>query len=417
MKKFIIEGGNTLTGQIEISGDKNTAVALIPASLLSSGTINLENVPDISDVDVLSNILERLNCKIINNNGIFTIDSTNIKYNSIDKNQSVKLRASYYFMGAMLSRFKKVEIYFPGGCSIGKRPIDMHLNAFEKLGATIIENDGKILIKAKELIGTTIKQKFPSVGATINTILVSTLAKGTTIIENAAKEPQIKDLEEFLNKMGAKISGAGTDTITIEGVKCLNNCTHKVIPDRVEASTYLVLGVLIGKDLIINNLRIDHMTAIIDAMKKMKINFELGKGFIKISKSDNILPIDLVTDVYPGFITDIQQPFTLLLAKANGISTLVETIWENRFMHIPYLNEMGCNIIVDDNKITVYGPSSFKGKEVVATDLRGGVTMLVAGLIAKGTTKISEIEHILRGYENIVEKLGNIGANIKIINE
>ena len=413
MKRIIINGGKELSGTINISGAKNSAVALIPASILSDEEVTISNVPNISDIDALTEILEFLNAKINHNNDKMIIDASNIDNKEIPEEISKKLRASYYFMSALLGKYKYVEMYFPGGCNIGKRPIDQTLKAFRALGATVIEKDNKYKIYADELIGSTIDLDMPSVGATINAIFASVRAKGITTINNAAREPEICNIAEFLNKMGAKIEGYGTSTITIEGVDYLHSTNIDVIPDRIEAGTYVIIGTLLGNNLKINNLNPKHIEALLNKLKEANANIEIFDNYVITNKSENLKAIDVITAGYPGFATDLQQPLTTLLTQCDGVSHLTETIYENRFNNVEYLNKMGSNINIDNRTINIYGKTKLEGKKVKATDLRAGACMVIAGLIADGKTEIDDIEHVLRGYENIIEKLSNVGAKIE----
>lgn len=414
MKKIIIEGGNELSGTINISGAKNSAVALLPAAILSDEEVSIYNVPNISDRNALIEILELLNCKVKLHNEEMKIITKGLQNNIIPEQMGKKLRASYYFMGALLSKFKHVEMHFPGGCNIGARPIDLHLKGFEMLGATInIEND-KYIIDAKELVGTRIYLDFASVGATINLMLAAVKAKGTTIISNAAREAEITNVATFLNNMGAQITGAGTSEIKIVGVEHLGKGIIEVIPDRIEAGTYLIMGALLGKNLVINNVIEEHIESLLSKLKDMKVDFEINSNKIIINKSTNLQAINIKTLVFPGFPTDLGQPMSALLTQADGVSLFEETLYENRMGHIPYLNNMGANIKVNGTTAIIIGPTKLKGCEVVATDLRGGACMVIAGLIAEGKTVIKDAEHILRGYENIIEKLTNVGAKIYI---
>jgi UDP-N-acetylglucosamine 1-carboxyvinyltransferase len=414
MKQMTIEGNAQLSGTIEVSGSKNSAVALVPASLLSNGIVTLDNVPNISDIDALKEILIFLGAKIERIDKQMKIDCTKLKNKEIPESISKRLRASYYFMGALLGKYKHVEMYFPGGCSIGERPINLHLQGFEKMGATVIQDGNKYIIDAKELVGADIKLDVASVGATINIMLAASLANGITTIHNAAKEPHIVNVAELLNKMGAKISGAGSSIIQIEGVSSLNDTYHKVVPDYIEAGTYVIAGALCGNNLEIKNLVPEHIKSLTDKLQKMGGNLQINDNSIIISKVSNYKCIDVRTEVYPGFPTDLQQPFSVLLCKAKGVSTINETIFENRFMHIPYLKKMGANVNISDRIVSIYGPISFHGENVVATDLRAGASLILAALTASGTTTIDSVEHVLRGYENIVEKLENVGAKISI---
>ncbi|MBP3461698.1 MAG: UDP-N-acetylglucosamine 1-carboxyvinyltransferase [Bacilli bacterium] len=414
MKQIKIEGQHILSGTINISGAKNSAVALVPASLLSDEEVKIDNIPNISDIDALNEILEYLGATVKREGTLMIIDSRNIENKEIPEEISKKLRASYYFMAALLGKYKKVEMYFPGGCSIGARPIDQTLKTFKALGAKIKEEGNKYLVTAEKLVGTTVQLDMPSVGATINTLLVAVKAEGITVLKNAAKEPEIVSVATFLNNMGAKIIGAGTSKITIEGVKHLGSCFTEVIPDRIEAGTYLIAGALIGKNLTIKNIIPEHISSLIEKLKEMGIEMSIGKDYITVSKSDNLKPIKVKTLGYPGFPTDLQQPLTALLTQIDGESILEETIYENRFQNVKYLNKMGSDIIINDRTIKVKGKTELKGTTVEATDLRAGACMVLAGLIAKGETTITEIKHVLRGYENIIGKLQNVGAKITL---
>lgn len=414
MKQMIIEGNNKLTGTIKIGGAKNSIVALIPASILAAGSSTIKNVPDISDKDALIDILNVLNCQTTLNNDELTINTTNLKNALIDEVHSSRLRASYYFMGALLGKEKHVEIYIPGGCNIGTRPIDIHLDGFKALGANITIQGNKYILEADKLIGTDIYLRFQSVGATVNLMLASVLAEGQTIIHNAAKEAEIVNIAEFLNKMGAKISGAGTSEIIIQGVKELQGATINVLPDRIEAGTYIILGALCGSNLRIQNIIPKHLEALTSKLKEMGVNIQINEDNIIVSKTNNLKPINIKTLVYPGFPTDIGQPMSVLLTQVKGTSLFEETIWENRMGHVPSLNKMGANIKVNGSNAKIIGPTPLKGTQVVATDLRGGAALVLAGLTAKGTTTITDVEHILRGYENIIAKLTNVGAKIEL---
>ena len=415
MKILKVIGNQKLTGSIRISGAKNSAVSLIPATLLTSGTTTLCNVPSISDIEVLDQTLNYLNVKTKRASETMTIDTTNLKNLDIPIELSSKLRASYYFMAVLLARFKYVKMSFPGGCQIGSRPIDQTLKAFKLLGATIKEEDSVFTIEAKELIGNVIPLDMPSVGATINAIIVATLAKGKTIIKNAAREPEISDLIDLLNKMGANIKGSGTSEIEIQGVETLNPTNHDIIPDRIEAGTYTIIGALTGSYLKIDNIIPEHIKSLTDKLEKMGANLEIHKDYLIIDSSNELQGLDMETSYYPGFPTDLQQPFTTLLTQAKGISNITENIYENRFMNNPYLNQMGANIqVIENKKAIIKGPTKLIGCEVKATDLRAGASLLVASLIAEGETIITDINHLLRGYEEIVEKLTNVGAKIEI---
>lgn len=415
MKQIIIEGNRPLSGKIKIGGAKNSVVALIPAAIMANGNVKITNVPNISDKDALIEILKLLNVKVKNQTGIMEIDSSELTNNVIPENLSNKLRASYYFMGALLAKFKHVEIYFPGGCNIGSRPIDLHLKGFESLGATIKKDDSKYIIDAKKLKGCNIFLDFASVGATINLMIAATLAEGVTTIANAAREAEIANIAELLNNMGAKITGAGTDQIIIEGVKELHGAEIKVIPDRIEAGTYVIMGALLGDNLEIDGLVPEHNIVLLNKLQEMGVNFTLKNHKMILNKSKNLKATNVRTVVYPGFPTDLGQPIAVLLTQAKGISQFEETIFENRMGHVKYLNLMGANIEAERQYAKITGPTKLHGAEITATDLRSGAALVTAGLIAEGTTIINDAEHILRGYERIINKLSSVGANIKIV--
>lgn len=417
MKVLEINGGNKLSGTIRISGAKNSAVALIPAAILADNEVTICNVPEITDTDVLTEILTFLGANVKRASESILIDPTTIKNMEIPKELSTKLRASYYFMSAMLGKYKYVEMDFPGGCSIGARPIDQTLKSFRALGATVEEKDNHYKIYADELVGTNIYLDMPSVGATINAMLASIRAKGETVIENAAKEPEVVNVAIFLNEMGAKITGAGTSEIRIKGVDYLKGCYTEVIPDRIEAGTYIIAGALVGDNLKIDNIIPEHIEMLILKLREMGVNIEVGPDYVNITKTDNLKPVKIKTQGYPGFATDLQQPITPLLTQAQGTSTLEETIYENRFQNVPYLQEMGANIDIDGRTIKIHGITKLIGKKVEATDLRAGACLLLAGLTADGVTTITNIEHVLRGYENIVQKLTDVGASIELKEE
>ena len=412
MKIIEITGGNKLNGTIRISGAKNATVALIPAAILTDEKATICNIPEITDTEALCDILKSLDVDIKRASESMIIDPQNIKNGEIIEKYSKKLRASYYFMGALLGKFKRAVMYFPGGCSIGARPINLHLKGFEALGATVKNEGNKYIVEAEELRGANIYLDIASVGATINIMLAAVKAKGTTIIENAAREPEIVNVATFLNNMGAKITGAGTSTIKIVGVDYLHKCFHEVIPDRIEAGTYIIIGALCGSNLKIDNIIPEHLEALLLKLKEMGVKLEIGPDYIITSSATDLRPATIKTAVYPGFPTDLQQPLTVLLTQSTGKSKVIETIWENRFMHVPYLNELGANISIKNQTATIVGPSKLVGSSVVATDLRAGAAMVAAALKAEGTTQITNVEHILRGYEQIVEKLTAVGAKI-----
>ena len=418
MKKLIIEGNHELSGTIKIGGAKNSVVALIPAAMLTDGKCVIYNVPNISDVPRLISMMEALGSKIEFKDETLYIDNTNSKNAEIDEENATKLRASYYFMGVLLAKYGYAEISYPGGCSIGSRPINFHLNGFEKLGAkiSVVENK-KYIASAKELVGSDIFLDFASVGATLNLMFAAVKAKGITNIYNAAKEPEIVNVASFLATMGAKVYGAGTSHIIIEGVEKLGDGIVEVIPDRIEAGTYLMIGSLLGKNLVIEGVLKDHLEAVFTKLKEAGCDINIDGTTVIVNKVDHLKPVNVKTLVYPGFPTDLGQPMSTLLTQCEGESLFEETIYENRMRHIKYLNAMGANIRLFDRSAIIAGKSNLIGREVEATDLRAGAAMLVAGMIAEGTTKIVNIEHILRGYEKIVEKLSTVGAKIELVDE
>ena len=417
MKKLIINGGNKLTGTINIGGAKNSVVALLPAAILCNTKCKIYNVPNISDVHKLEEMLELLGAKVEYKDNEIKIDNTNLENKEITKEYASSIRASYYFMGALLSKYHKAKISYPGGCVIGSRPIDLHIKAFEKMGAKVEIDDTTYTLTADELHGADIYLDFASVGATINIMLAAVLAKGTTHIWNAAQEPEIVNVASFLNTMGAKISGVGTGRVTIEGVESLNDGIVEVIPDRIEAGTYLMIGILLGDNLVIDGVIAEHLDSVITKLKETGAIFEIKGSKIYVSKTDNLKAVNVKTLVYPGFPTDLGQPMSTLLTQCEGESLFEETIYENRMRHIKHLNGMGANIMQFERTALIKGKTPLKGHKVVATDLRAGASMMVAGMIASGKTTITNIEHILRGYENIVDKLSNVGADIKLVDE
>ena len=417
MKKLVIEGGRDISGTIKISGAKNSIVALIPASILTSGVCVITNVPDISDVRILIDMMRELGSIITFENEVLTIDNSNVQNKKITEEYAGKLRASYYFMGSLIGKYHEAEIAYPGGCVIGSRPINYHIESFKKMGINVKNVADHYIMKTNELKGNEFYFDFPSVGATINIMLAATLAKGKTIIYNAAKEPEIANVASFLNSMGAKVFGAGTSTIEIIGVEELHDGFVEVIPDRIEAGTYIMIGALIGNNLKIENIVEKHLESLLYKLKEAGVKYEINNNSIILSKAEHLKPVNIKTTVYPGFPTDLGQPMSTFLTQCEGESLFEETIYENRLRHVPHLNSMGANIQAFDKKAIIMGKTPLVGKKVKATDLRAGASMLVAGLIATGTTEIQNIEHLLRGYERIVEKLESVGVNIKLIDE
>ena len=418
MSKITIEGGHQLSGEIKISGAKNSAVALVPATVLSDTHSIIYNVPEIKDIDYLIKIMELLNCKVEHKDDALYIDSSNMKNVPIPEELSVQMRASYYFMGALLAKFGQVEISFPGGCNIGARPIDIHIKAFEELGAHVEIIKNRYIITADKLVGKKIYFDFPSVGATINVMLAATGAEGTTIIENAAMEPEIVNVASLLINMGIKVRGAGTKRIEIEGTKKTKNGVVEVFPDRIESGTYIIIGALLGDNLRIKGIIKEHIEALLMKLTEIGVKYKIENDVMTISKCEELKPAYVKTLVFPGFPTDLQQPITTLLTQAKGISTIEETIYENRFQNTYDLNRMGAITNIESmHKLSIKGPRKLKGTHVIATDLRGGASLLIAGLIAEGTTVIDNCEYILRGYSNIKNKLNAVGAKIEFEEE
>lgn len=415
MKVLKIHGGKELEGKVKISGAKNSAVALLPATILCDDTVTLHNVPDISDVDALVDILNYLGAKVDNyEEESYRIDTKQMQNREIIEEMSNKLRASYYFMGALLGKYKKSVVSYPGGCSIGSRPIDLHLKGFESLGAKIEYEENNIIISAEELKGSNIYLDFASVGATINIMFAAVKAEGTTIIDNAAREPEIVNIAMFLNSMGAKITGAGTSTIRIKGVKNMHSSVHEVIPDRIEAGTYIMIGACACKSLVVENIIPEHLEALTQKLLEMGVDLKIEDESIYVSNKNKLKAVKIKTQVYPGFPTDMQQIMSSLMTTAEGRSVIEETIYENRFQNLYEIKKMGANVEINSNKGYIFGPTKLRGKTVNATDLRAGASLVLAALIAEGTTTINNADYILRGYEHITEKLTSLGAKIEL---
>lgn len=412
MEKLLIEGGHELNGEVRISGAKNSAVALLPASILADTSVTLEGLPEISDVYTLGDLLEEIGGTVKWDGQDVTIDPANMIAMPLPNGKVKKLRASYYFMGAMLGKFNKAVIGLPGGCYLGPRPIDQHIKGFEALGAEVTNEQGAIYLRAKELRGARIYLDVVSVGATINIMLAAVKAKGKTIIENAAKEPEIIDVATLLTNMGAKIKGVGTDVIRIEGVPSLHGCKHTIIPDRIEAGTYAIAAAAQGKEVIIDNVISQHIESLIAKLREMGVTVEEGDEKLYIASKKILKSVDIKTLVYPGFPTDLQQPFTSLLTRASNTGLITDTIYSARLKHIDELRRMNASIKVEGGSAIVSGPVQLKGARVKASDLRAGAALIIAGLMAEGITEITGVDHIDRGYENITDKLTSLGANI-----
>ncbi|MQW23715.1 MULTISPECIES: UDP-N-acetylglucosamine 1-carboxyvinyltransferase [unclassified Lactococcus] len=421
MRKIVINGGNRISGKVTISGAKNSVVALIPATILANDVVTLEGVPDISDVTSLIDIMEVMGAKIERDveAGVLVIDTRDVKSMPLPYGKINSLRASYYFNGALLGRFGRATVGLPGGCDLGPRPIDLHIKAFEALGAemSFLENAMHLEAKKDSLFGTTIYMDMVSVGATINTMLAASTAEGMTIIENAAREPEIIDVATLLNNMGAKVRGAGTDVIRIQGTKKLHGARHTVIPDRIEAGTYLALAAAIGDGVIVDNVIFEHLDSFIAKLEEMGVRMTIREDSIEVHKSENLKAVNIKTVPYPGFATDLQQPITPLLLSTNGRGWIMDTIYEKRVNHVPEMARMGAKISVINDKIVYDASNQLTGTQVKATDLRAGAGLVVAGAIASGTTTISNIDFILRGYDSIIEKMTALGVDIKLIEE
>lgn len=415
MKEVIkIEGGHALSGSVTISGAKNATVALIPAAVLADGPVTIVGIPQIADVSNLCEILKILNVNVIEVSADhLIIDPTHMKNTDLTDDVVTRLRASYYFMGALLGKFGYVRMKMPGGCYLGPRPIDLHIKGFEALGAEVSFENGCYEIKAKELIGNKIFLDIASVGATINIMMAAVYAKGRTTIENAAKEPEIIDVATLLNKMGARVRGAGTNVITIYGVNHLSGCFHEIIPDRIEAGTFIIIAAACAREMRVNNVIPQHIDALLSKLQEMGVQMDIGVDYVVVRKPDHLKPTDVTTRPYPGFATDLQQPLTALLTEADGDSKIRDTIYPERFKHCVELEKMGADIdVLGNGSAIIHGPTPLSAAEVSATDLRCGAAMVVAGLMANGVTEISNVYHIDRGYSELDLKLKKLGAKI-----
>lgn len=419
MQKIVINGGNKLSGEVTIGGAKNSTVALIPAAILSDTKVSLDSVPRIRDVYNLMDILGDMNVACEFKEDILTVDPTNMKFGPLPDDKVTSLRASYYFMGALLGKFNKAIVGFPGGDDIGPRPIDQHIKGFKALGATVKNENGYIVIEAKDgLHGAKIFLDMVSVGATINIILAAVKAKGVTIIENAAKEPEIIDLATFLNNMGAQIRGAGTETIKIHGVdKLESHNSHTIIPDRIEAGTYLAMAAAVGDGVLVKNIIAEHLDAYIAKLEEMGVNLDVREDSIYVYPSERLEGVKIKTMPYPGFATDLQQPLTPLLLKAEGQAIVMDTIYPKRIKHIAQLVKMGANISTENGVILINKTEKLEGTTVVADEIRAGACLLVAGLMAEGQTTIDNAENIMRGYDRVMWKLRNLHADVTLIDD
>lgn len=419
MKKIVIHGGRPLKGEVTISGAKNSVVALIPATILSDDIVTLDGVPDISDVESLIDIMTIMGAKIERKEDSLIIDPRGVKDMPMPFGKINSLRASYYFYGSLLGRYGQATVGLPGGCDLGPRPIDLHLKAFEAMGAAMTQDGSsmRLATDGKPLKGANIFMDTVSVGATINTILAAVKAEGRTVIENAAREPEIIDVVTLLNNMGAHIRGAGTDIITVDGVAHLHGTRHQVIPDRIEAGTYIALAAAIGEGIQINNVLYEHLESYIAKLEEMGVRMTISEDSIFVEKQTGLKAIQIKTSPYPGFATDLQQPITPLLLTARGRGRIVDTIYEKRVNHVPELAKMGATISTLNNHIIYEGPNQLTGSSVKATDLRAGAALVIAGLMASGRTEITNVEYILRGYSDIISKLTQLGAEIQLVED
>ena len=420
MRKIIINGGKKLQGEVTVSGAKNSVVALIPAIILSDGVVTLDGVPAISDVDNLIEIIEVMGGSVKRDGETLEIDPRGVKDMPMPFGKINSLRASYYFYGSLLGRYGQATVGLPGGCDLGPRPIDLHLKAFEAMGASISYEAESMRIATdagQRIKGAHIYMDTVSVGATINTMLAAAKADGRTVIENAAREPEIIDVATLLNNMGARVRGAGTEVITIDGVDSLHGTRHQVIPDRIEAGSYIAMAAAIGKGVKVKNVLYEHLESFIAKLEAMGVRMTVEEDAIFVEEQGDLKPVDIKTSPYPGFATDLQQPMTPLLLKASGRGKIIDTIYEKRVNHVPELARMGADIQVLGGQIVYNGPTQLSGAPVKASDLRAGAALVTAGLMAEGQTEITNIEFILRGYSNIIEKLSDLGADIRLIED
>ena len=420
MRKIIINGGKKLQGEVTVSGAKNSVVALIPAIILSDGVVTLDGVPAISDVDNLIEIIEVMGGSVKRDGETLEIDPRGVRDMPMPFGKINSLRASYYFYGSLLGRYGQATVGLPGGCDLGPRPIDLHLKAFEAMGASISYEAESMRIATdagQRIQGAHIYMDTVSVGATINTMLAAAKADGRTVIENAAREPEIIDVATLLNNMGARVRGAGTEVITIDGVESLHGTRHQVIPDRIEAGSYIAMAAAIGKGIKVKNVLYEHLESFIAKLEAMGVRMTVEEDAIFVEEQGDLKPVDIKTSPYPGFATDLQQPMTPLLLKASGRGKIIDTIYEKRVNHVPELARMGADIQVLGGQIIYSGPTQLSGAPVKASDLRAGAALVTAGLMAEGQTEITNIEFILRGYSNIIEKLSDLGADIRLIED
>lgn len=415
MEKIIVRGGNRLSGSVQVEGAKNAVLPVIAASLLASdGKSVICDVPTLSDVYTINEVLRYLNAEVAFTNNEVTIDASRVLKDEAPFEYVRKMRASVLVMGSLLARNGRARVALPGGCAIGSRPIDQHLKGFEAMGAEVKVGNGFIEATVKDrLVGSKIYLDFPSVGATENIMMAATLAKGTTVIDNVAKEPEIVDLANFLNKMGAKVKGAGTGTIRIEGVDALYGAEHSIIPDRIEAGTFMVAAAITGGNVLVKGAVPEHLTSLIAKMEEMGVNFEEEEDGLRVIGPEQLKAVDIKTMPHPGFPTDMQSQIMSLLLRANGTSMITETVFENRFMHVEEFRRMNADIKIEGRSVILNGPSDLQGAEVAATDLRAAAALILSGLVADGATRVTELYHLDRGYVNFHEKLAALGADIE----
>jgi len=412
LSKFIVNGGNSLEGLVKINGAKNAALPIIAATLLADTPSNLKDIPILRDVTNLCEIIRRMGADVKQSGHSVEIDPRSLNTYETDKELAKKLRASYYILGVMLAKNGEARTSLPGGCNIGNRPIDLHLKGFKALGADVSLNHGIVELKANKLIGDKIYLDYPSVGASINIMLAASMAEGKTIIENAAREPELVDLANFLTVMGAKIKGAGTDIIKIEGVDSLEGREHRIIPDRIEAGTFMIAAALTRGDVFVKNVLTEHIKSLIAKLHEMGLEIKEEISGVRVSGNGRLDSVDVKTLPYPGFPTDLQSQIMVLLTQTDGTSIIKETVWENRFMHVDELKRMGADITIDGHSALIRA-SNLSGAEVTVTDLRAGAALVLAALIGEGSSEIRKIHHVERGYEGIEEKLYGLGADIK----
>lgn len=418
MDKLLVKGRKRLVGEVTISGAKNAAVAVLPAAIMAEGKSILENLPNIEDVTCICQTIEKIGGKcIVKDKHTIVIDcSEEIDYKATFP-EVEKIRASYYLLGALLARYKRAEVSMPGGCNFGKRPIDLHLKGFRALGATVEEVDGVVKAYADKLVGTSIYMDQVSVGATINIMLAATMAEGVTTIENAAKEPHVVDTANYLNMMGANIKGAGTDVIRIKGVEKLNGAQYTIIPDQIEAGTYMIAAAISGGDVLVKNIIPKHMDSLTAKLVEMNVHMEEGDDSIRVMANKPLHAVSVMTMSYPGFPTDLQPQMASLLSICNGTSVMTENVWENRYQYIDELRKLGADVDIEGRIATIKGIPHYNGAKVEATDLRAGAAMILAALAAEGTTEIEGVRYIDRGYEDVEEKFNALGADITRISE